>query len=105
MAAGVESDAGTSGYPMLQVGGEQEAVMDPEPGNGVLSVQDCRHPAAPAPTTLGWDALHVKGTLLRTIPLFVFGREVLPIISVRTAVAVCELVVEEDVTKVVCPVC
>ena len=38
-------------------------------------------------------------------PLFVFGREVLPIISVRTAVAVSELVVEEEVTKVVCPLC
>ena len=26
---------------MLQVGGEQEAVTDPEPGNGVETVQDC----------------------------------------------------------------
>jgi hypothetical protein len=84
---------------MLQDGGEQEAVTEPAPGNGVEMAQDCKHPGA-TPTTLGWDALQVKGILLRTIPLFVLGKEVFPITSVSTAVTVCALVPLE-VTKVV----
>src|ERR1700737_4709192 len=87
---------------MLQGGGEQEAVTEPEPGEGVERVQDCRHPP-PAAMTAGWDALQVKGILPRTTPLFVFGKELLPITSVRTAVAVWAVPLE--VTKVVWPVC
>ena len=52
MAAGVESEVGTKGYPMLQVGGEQDAVTDPEPGKGVLSEQDCTQLPL-VPTTAG----------------------------------------------------
>ena len=103
MAAGVESEVGTKGYPMLQVGGEQDAVTDPAPGEGVERAQVCRHAAA-VPTTPGCEALQVKGTLLRMIPLFVLGKDVLPITSVSTAVAVCE-VAPLELTKVVWPVC
>jgi len=68
MAAGVESDAGMNGNPTLQVGGVHEAVTEPEPAKGAESAQDCVHPAA-AFNTAGWEALQVKGILLRTIPL------------------------------------
>src|ERR1035437_3365529 len=86
---------------MLQVGGEQEAVTDPDPGKGVESAQDSKNPA-PAANTPGWDALQVRGILLRTIPPLVLGKELFPITSVRTAVAFCE--VPLVVTKVVWPV-
>jgi len=64
----------------LQVGGEQEAVTDPAPMDGVVTEQDWVHPA-PTATTEGWDAVQVRGILLRTIPLFEFARELLPITS------------------------
>ena len=102
MSAGVESDAGTNGNPTLQVGGEQEAVTDPEPADGVDREQDCKHPP-PVAITAGCDALQVKGILLRTTPLLVFGKELLPMMSVRTAVTVWAVPLE--VTKVVWPVC
>src|SRR5215467_14911158 len=73
--------AGTVGNPTLQVGGLQEAVMEPPPGNAVAAVQDCVHPE-PAFTTVGSDAVHVRGILLRVVPLELLGREVFPITSV-----------------------
>ena len=90
IAAGVESVVGTRGYPILQPGGEQEAVTDPAPGKGVVIVQDCRQEEA-ALSTAGWDEVQVNGILLRTMSLLLFGRELFPITSVRIAVAVCEL--------------
>jgi hypothetical protein len=103
MAAGVERDAGMKGNPKLQVGGVHEAVTDPEPAKGAESVQDCVHPEA-AFNTPGWEALQVKGILLRTTPLKVLGKELFPITSVRTAVAFTE-VVPLEATKVVWLVC
>ena len=95
---------GRSGNPMLQVGGEQEAVTEPEPANGVESPQDCRHPLAGC-TTAGCDALQVNGILVRMSPLLVLGKELIPMMSVRTAVAVCVAVDELEVRKVVWLVC
>src|SRR5271166_885822 len=93
-----EREAGTTGNPMLQLGGEQEAVTDPDPGNGVEREQLCRHPEALA-NTPGRDALQVREILLSTIPPLTLGKEVCPITSVSTAVTVCEL--PFAVTKVV----
>ena len=101
-ASVVESDAGTTGNPMLQVGGEQEAVTVPDPGNGVESAQDSRHPV-PMAKTPGCEADQVRGILLRTIPPLVLGKELAPMTSVRTAVTFC--VVPLVVTKVVSPDC
>src|SRR5216684_9221882 len=98
----VESYAVTVGNPMLQVGGEQAAVTVPEPGDGVERAQDSWHPVA-TDNTPGCDALQTRGILLRTMPPFVLGRELLPITSVRTAVAVSEAPLEA--TKVVWPDC
>ena len=92
-AAGVERDCGTNGNPTLQLGGEQDAVTDPEPGDGVEIVQDCRHVPVGV-TTPGSVPVQVKGILVSTTPLFVFGREVLPMMSVTTAVALCEVPLE-----------
>jgi len=83
----VEKAAGIAGKPMLQVGGEQEAVTDPAPGDRVETAQDSMHPA-PAAMTPGCDEVQVRGTLLRTIPLFVLGRELFPIASVIVAMTV-----------------
>ena len=82
----------------MQVGGEQEAVTDPDPGNGVERVQLCRHPDAEA-NTPGCEALQVREILLRTIPPLTLGNEVCPITSVSTAVTAC--VLPFAVTKVV----
>jgi hypothetical protein len=60
------------------------------------------HPE-PGASTPGWEALQVRGILLRTMPPLVLGKEVFPITSVRTAVAFSELPLE--VTKVVWVVC
>lgn len=98
----MESDAGTRGNPMLQVGGEQEAVTDPDPGAGVVMAQDSEHPPG-ADNTPGWDEAHVRGILLRTIPPLVFGKEVFAMTSVRTALTVCP--VPLAVTNVVWPDC
>src|SRR5271169_1331750 len=87
---------------MLQLGGEQDAVTDPDPGNGVERTQEFVHPV-PVDNTPGWDALQVNGIALRTTAPFVLGNELLPITSVRTAVAFCEVPLE--VTNVVWPVC
>ena len=103
IAAGVESEAGMNGNPKLQVGGVHEAVTEPEPAKGAERAQDCVHPEE-AFNTPGWEALQVKGILLRTIPLKVLGKELLPITSVRTAVAFTE-VVPLFATKVVWLVC
>ena len=40
----VKKDAGISGNPTLQAGGEHEAVTVPAPGEGKVSVQDCVQP-------------------------------------------------------------
>src|ERR1700686_713849 len=101
-ASAVESDFGTNGNPTLQLGGEHDAVTDPEPGDGVEIEQDCRHVPAGV-TTPGWLALQVKGIFVSTTPLFVLGREVLPMMSVTTAVAFCDVPLE--VEKVVWLVC
>src|SRR5260370_25652810 len=81
-AAWVESDGGTNGNPMLQVGGEQEAVTEPEPGKGVESTQDCRHPAG-APTTAGCGELPVEGGFVRRNSLFRFGEEMFSLPDVQ----------------------
>jgi hypothetical protein len=86
----------------LQEGGEQDAVTDPEPGSGVERLQEFVHPGD-ADNTPGWEAVHVKGMALRMIDPFVLGKELFPITSVMTAVALCEVPLE--VTKVVWPVC
>ena len=97
-AAGEASDAGTTGNPMLQLGGEQDAVTEPEPGDGGVSVQDCVHAEA-AGITWGCDAVQVSGILLSTTPPLVFNNDVFPITSVKTAVTVCA--VPLAVTKLV----
>src|SRR5579864_593869 len=60
------------GYPMLQVGGVQEAVTEPAPAEGVAMehVEPGAQPAAalPATTEAGWEELHVKGALGTTQP-------------------------------------
>jgi hypothetical protein len=83
-AAVDEREAGTSGKPMLQDGGEQDALTAPDPGNEVVRVQDCRHPEL-APTTTGCDAVQVREILLRTMPPLVLGKELLPMMSVMVA--------------------
>jgi hypothetical protein len=103
MAADVESEAGMNGNPKLQLGGVHAAVTEPEPAKGAESAQDSVHPEALF-NTPGWEALQVRGILLRTIPLKVLGKELLPITSVRTAVAFTE-VVPLFATKVVWLVC
>jgi hypothetical protein len=84
MAVVEESEAGTSGNPALQDGGEQEALTAPEPGDGVVTVQDSRHEVL-ALTAAGCDAVQVRGILESTIPPLVLGRELLPMMSVRVA--------------------
>jgi hypothetical protein len=101
-AAGVESDSGTNGNPTLQLGGEQDAVTEPEPGDGVESVQDCKHVLVGV-TTPGLLPLQVKGIFVSTTPLFVLGRDMLPMMSVTTAVAFCDVPLE--VAKLVWLVC
>src|SRR5579862_5426222 len=93
ISVGVESVAGICGYPILHVGGEQEAVTDPEPACGVVRAQDCRQLLARC-TTAGCEALHVSGTFVSRSPLLVLGSELIPIMSVRSAVAVCVAVDE-----------
>src|SRR5258708_3662993 len=85
--ADVERDAGTRGNPTLQVGGEQEAVTDPDPDDGVERPHDSWHPLG-ADNTPGCEALQVRGMLVRTIPPLVFGKEEFPMTSVTTALAV-----------------
>ena len=87
MAAVEESDAGIVGNPMLQVGGEQEAVTDPAPGEGVESTQDSRQVPL-AFNTAGWDADQVRGILPRTTSPLVLGNELFPMMSVMVAKAV-----------------
>jgi hypothetical protein len=82
-----EMDAGTTGNPTLQVGGEQEAVIEADPGSGVLTAQDSRHPV-PAATVVGCEELHVNGILLSTMPPLVLDKELFPMTSVRKAVRV-----------------
>jgi hypothetical protein len=86
-AEGVASEEGTRGKPILQVGGEQEAVTEPDPGDGVERTQLWMHPVAVA-NTPGCEALQVRGILLSTIRPLTLGREVYPIKSVRIAVTV-----------------
>src|SRR5208283_3631180 len=100
-AVGEDSATGTSGNPILQVGGEQEAVTDPAPGNGVLMAQDSVQPVASC-TTAGWDAVQVRGILLRVTVVPESSKELFPITSVKIAFAVCAVPLE--VTKLVCPV-
>jgi hypothetical protein len=85
-----EMDAGMTGNPILQVGGEQDAVIEAEPGTGVLTAQDSRHPE-PGATTVGWEEVQVNGILLSTMPLLVLDKELFPITSVRKAVTVWEV--------------
>src|SRR5579872_2910375 len=84
----VASVAGTVGNPILHVGGEQEAVMVPAPGDTVVRahvlVQD-----EPTFNTPGCEAVQVRGILLRTTPPLVFGKVLLPMTSVMVATAVC----------------
>ena len=69
---------------MLQVGGEQEAVTDPAPDEGVESTQDSRQVPLTF-NTVGWDAVQVRGILLRTTSPLVLGKEDLPMMSVMVA--------------------
>src|SRR5271157_2483406 len=84
---------GASGKPMLQVGGVQDAVTDPAPGDVVVTGQESVH-AVPAATTAGCEAVQVRGILLRTIPPSVLGRELFPITSVTVAKTVSEVPLE-----------
>jgi len=84
-----ESTGGLWGNPMLQVGGEQEAVTDPAPGDEGVAVQDRVHPVLTG-TTAGCEEVQVRGILLRTIPLPLLSRELLPITSVTVAMIVSE---------------
>jgi len=90
------------GNPMLQVGGEQEAVTDPAPGSGVLRAQDSMQPVASA-TTDGWDALQTRGILLSVTRVPESSKELFPITSVRIAFAV-SAGPPLEVTKLVWPV-
>src|SRR5271169_2254611 len=87
---------------MLQVGGEQEAVTDPAPAEGVPTAQDSVQPVASC-TTEGWVAVQVKGILLSVTCVPESSKELFPMTSVRTALAVCAVPLE--VTKLVWPVC
>ena len=84
----VESDAGVKGYPTLQVGGEQEAVMVADPAEGTERAQDRVQPVV-VPITCDCDDDHVRGVLLRTTPPSVLGSELLPMMSITVATAVC----------------
>ncbi len=84
---------------MLQVGGEQEAVTDPAPAEGVEAVHESVQPV-PREIAAGCDALQVSGILLNVTPLVVFARELLPITSVTVAITVCEVPLET--AKLVC---
>jgi hypothetical protein len=80
----VDSEAGVIGYPTLHVGGEHDAVTVAVPGEDSERAHDWVQPAA-VPITCGCDEVHVSGTLFRTIPLSVLGRELLPMMSIRVA--------------------
>jgi hypothetical protein len=86
----VASDAGTSGNPILHVGGEQDAVMAAAPGDVIVRPQDWVHPLAVAMAP-GFDEVQVKGIFVRTTAPFVFGNELFPMTSVTVAIAVCAL--------------
>src|ERR1700757_489231 len=86
----VRNALGMVGNPMLQVGGEQDAVTVAEPGLDKERLQDWVHAAVPVPIDPGCEDVQVSGTLLRTIPPSVFGRELLPMMSVTVAMTVCE---------------
>jgi hypothetical protein len=94
-----ENAAGISGNPMLQIGGEQDAVTEPAPGSGVETVQDSWQPV-PTETEAGCDADQVRGILLRTLPFPTFCREVFPSTSVTVATRVSEVPLETE--KFVC---
>src|ERR1041385_1547882 len=98
--ASVARVAGTVGNPILQVGGEQEAVMVPAPAETVVSPQLSVQDEATF-NTVGCEAVQVNGILVRTTPPFVFGKVLLPITSVIVATAVCG--VPFDTTKFVRP--
>ena len=85
--AWVDREAGTVGYPRLHVGGEHDAVTVAVPGETSDRAHDCVQPAAVF-ITCGCDEVHVSGTLLKTIPLSVLGRELLPMMSMRVAITV-----------------
>src|ERR1700683_4902309 len=84
---------------MLQVGGVQDAVIEPLPTDGVVIVQDSVQPLLVA-MTAGCDEVQVSGILFRTTPFAVLGRELFPITSVRVATTVSEVPLAE--TKVFC---
>ena len=72
---------------MLHVGGEQEAVIDPEPGDGAAIEQDSVQPAGGV-STAGFDPVQVNGILLNVTGVSA-GRELFPITSVMTAFMFC----------------
>ena len=60
---GTDTPPGIRGKPALQLGGEHDAVTEPEPGAGVDTTQDWRQPLE-IDTEPGWVADQVRGTLL-----------------------------------------
>ncbi len=100
--ARVDNDAGISGYPMLHVGGEHEAVTVAVPTDGADKPQACVHPPV-VPMTCGCDDVHVRGILLSTIPLSVLGKELFPMMSTTVAITVCPEVDPFGTEKVVRP--
>ena len=96
----VDRDTGTVGKPTLQVGGAHAAVMVAAPGPPAVTVHDSKHPV-PTPKTPGRDEVHTSGIFPRITPPFVFGKELLPMMSVSVAITVCE--VDFEMEKLVCP--
>jgi hypothetical protein len=74
----------------LQVGGEHEALMLAAPAELSVSWQDSVQLDA-TEMAPGCDESQVRGILLSTILLFVFGRDELPMTSVIVAKTVCEV--------------
>ena len=71
----------------MHVGGEHDAVIDADPGSGVVTAQLSVHPVG-TPTTAGWDEIQVSGVLLRRASVSDPASDVFPITSVTTAVSV-----------------
>jgi hypothetical protein len=72
---------------MLQVGGEQDAVTVPAPGDALLSSHVFVQ-LEETFSTLGREAVQVNGIFESTMPPLVFGRLLLPITSVIVATTV-----------------
>src|SRR5579871_276080 len=77
-------NGGISGYPILHVGGEHEAVTAAAPGEDVESEQFNVQPD-PRPTTAGCDEVHVNGVFVNTTGVSEPATDVLPTASTTRA--------------------